>query len=197
MAKRVQADLIVVGSSQQTALGRVLAGSVGERVLQGAPCAVAVAPTGFRDQDTELKRVTVGWDGGPEAEIALNTAVELARAAGASLRVLTVVEPVQVPVDPTGYAFNDPEELLRAREEQMRAALERGLALVPGDMELSGELATPGMPTLSEQEDVDLIVVGSRGYGPIRRVLLGSMSTHLVRNARCPVLVCPRTAAGG
>ena len=45
-----------------------------------------------------------------------------------------------------------------------------------------------------EEHDVDLLVLGSRGYGPVRRVLLGGVSTALVRSARCPVMVVPRSA---
>lgn len=76
-------------------------------------------------------------------------------------------------------------------------ALDRGLALVPDDIEASGELATPGMPALADQEDVDVLVLGSRGYGPIRRLLLGSVSTRLVRSAPCPVIMYPRSAERG
>jgi nucleotide-binding universal stress UspA family protein len=48
-------------------------------------------------------------------------------------------------------------------------------------------------PQLADQSPhADLFVVGSRGYGPHRRVLLGSVSGRLVRNAACPVLVVPR-----
>ena len=194
LAEREHAELIVVGSSHHAGLGRVLAGSVGERVLHGAPCGVAVAPAGYRDQDSELKLVCVGFDGMPESEAALTRAVELARTAGASLRVLTVVEPVEIPAEAKGYAFAGAGELARAREELMRSHLDRGLALVPDDIEASGELATPGMPTLADQEDVDVLVVGSRGYGPIRRLLLGSVSTRLVRSAPCPVIMYPRSA---
>jgi nucleotide-binding universal stress UspA family protein len=42
---------------------------------------------------------------------------------------------------------------------------------------------------------VDLLVVGSRGYGPLRRLMLGSTSEHLAGHARCPLLVLPRTAS--
>ena len=194
LAEREHAELIVVGSSHHAGLGRVLAGSVGERVLHGAPCGVAVAPAGYRDQDSELKLVCVGFDGMPESEAALTRAVELARTAGASLRVLTVVEPVEIPLEEKGYAFAGVGELARAREELMRSHLDRGLALVPEDIEVSGKLVTPGMPTLADQKDVDVLVVGSRGYGPIRRLLLGSVSNRLVRSAPCPVIVYPRSA---
>ena len=131
----------------------------------------------------------------PESEAALTRAV--ARTAGASLRVLTVVEPVEIPLGAEGNSFAGVGELARAREELMRSHLDRGLALVPDDIEVSGELATPGMPTLADQEDVDVLIVGSRGYGPIRRLLLGSVSTRLVRSAPCPLIVYPRGAERG
>ena len=196
LAEREHAALIVVGSSHHAGLGRVLVGSVGERVLHGAPCGVAVAPAGYRDQNSELKLVCVGFDGMPESEAALAHAVELARTTGASLRVVTVIEPVDIPLGDKGNAFAGAGDLARAREELMRSHLDRGLDLVPEDIEAAGQLATPGMPTLAEQEDIDALVVGSRGYGPVRRLLLGSVSTSLVRSASCPVIMYPRSAEG-
>lgn len=196
LAEREHAELIVVGSGHHAGLGRVLVGSVGERVLHGAPCGVAVAPAGYRDQDPELKLVCVGFDGMPESEAALARAIELARTTGASLRVVTVIDPIEVSLGAKGNAFAGAGDLARAREELMRSHLDRGLALVPDDIEASGVLSIPGMPTLAEQEDVDALVVGSRGYGPIRRLLLGSVSTRLVRSAPCPVIMYPRTAEG-
>ncbi|MGZ5314181.1 MAG: universal stress protein, partial [Solirubrobacterales bacterium] len=51
--------------------------------------------------------------------------------------------------------------------------------------------------TLSEQgAELDLIVIGSRGYGPVRAALLGAVSAQLVRTAPCPVLVTPRASGG-
>jgi nucleotide-binding universal stress UspA family protein len=43
--------------------------------------------------------------------------------------------------------------------------------------------------------EVDLLVTGSRGFGPVKRLILGSTSAHMVRHARCPLIVIPRTAA--
>ena len=64
LAERERAVLIVIGSSDFGLLSRVLIGTVGERLLRGAPCAVAVAPAGFRDRGTgPLKRIGVCWDG--------------------------------------------------------------------------------------------------------------------------------------
>lgn len=121
-------------------------------------------------------------------------AADLARAASAGLRVLAVVEPPELPIGAKGPAFAGADDLAAAREERMRSELDRGLGLVRDGTEVSGKLITAGTETLADQEDIDIMVVGSRGYGPLRRVLLGSVSTRLVRNASCPVIVYPRSA---
>ena len=89
-----RADLIVVGSSHHGPVGRVLLGSVGERLLSGAPCAVAIAPRGHAARDShEVRRVAVAFDGSREAQLALRTGHELARMTEAGLHVLMVIEP--------------------------------------------------------------------------------------------------------
>ena len=86
------ADLIVVGSSHRGKVGRIFPGSVGESLLRGAPCAVAVAPRGFaRREHAGFNRVGIAYDGSEEAKLALGEAARLARAFGARLRVITVV----------------------------------------------------------------------------------------------------------
>ena len=64
-----------------------------------------------------------------------------------------------------------------------------------------GEIATgevvvgdPATELAYAGNDLDLLVTGSRGYGPVRRLMLGSTSTRLVREAPCPVLVLTRGA---
>ena len=79
------ADAIVLGSTHRGPLGRVLVGSVAERLLTGAPCGIVVAPRGYGEGDPAgLPRViAVGFDGSPESRRALAQASELAQACGA------------------------------------------------------------------------------------------------------------------
>jgi nucleotide-binding universal stress UspA family protein len=55
-------------------------------------------------------------------------------------------------------------------------------------------LGVPGEELAEFGERVDLLVVGSRAYGPLRRLMLGSTSQYLAAHARCPLLVLPRTS---
>src|SRR6266536_2498071 len=79
LAAEEHATLLVLGSTHQGPLGRVLIGSVGELLLMGAPCAVVVAPKGFAETATDpLDVVGVGFDGSPESEVAAQSAHALA-----------------------------------------------------------------------------------------------------------------------
>ena len=77
-AEDQNADLIVVGSSHRGKLGRILPGSVGESLLRGAPCAVAVAPRGFaRREHAGFGLIGIAYDGSEEADLALKQAERL------------------------------------------------------------------------------------------------------------------------
>ena len=93
-AEREHADLVVVGSSHRGKVGRVLPGTTAERLLHGAPCAVAVAPRGYARDD--IRHIGVAYEGSPEAEAALRAAEALALELGAALTVYCVVEPPAV-----------------------------------------------------------------------------------------------------
>lgn len=195
LAEQAGADLLVVGSTRHGTVGRVLLGSTAESLLRGAPCAVAVAPRGFAESSHgELRVIGLGYDASPESEAALSTAGALALEAGATVRVITAVEP-RTPVGfGIGYGYAD---LLGIVEEQAHAGLDRALgsldpAVRPAGVRRRGDAAA----ILADEAGagLDLIVVGSRGYGPLRRALLGSVSTKLMRVAPCPVLVVPRDA---
>ena len=95
VAASEQACLVVIGSSDFGPVSRVLIGTVGERLLRGSPCAVAVAPAGFGNRPARsLKRIGVCWDGSREAHEARDLGIELARASGADLRLYTAIQPV-------------------------------------------------------------------------------------------------------
>lgn len=91
LAEETDADLVIVGSSRHSKLGRILAGNVGLGLLHGAPCAVAIAPPGYAEQPQDLSTIVVGYDGGDESSLALEAAVDLAECSGATLKLVTVM----------------------------------------------------------------------------------------------------------
>lgn len=195
VAEDVGADLIVVGSSHRGKLGRMLAGGTAESLLRGAPCAVAVAPRGFgADGVPELRRIGVGYDGSPEARLALDAAVALAKEHGAELRIVTIVTPPAIP--PVGTTYSIGEAELGLLEEAAKERLDEAIEHVGPGVAVDGvtRMGSPLAALEEEAEALDLLVVGSRGYGPLRRALLGSVSQALMRSVSCPMLVTPRGA---
>jgi nucleotide-binding universal stress UspA family protein len=188
LAEREGVELVVVGSPHRGAVGRALIGSVAESVLHGAPCAVAVAPRGHAEQrHGPFRLIGVAYDGTRESKAALHRALELAEATGAAIRVLTAVAPPVALPGIVGYTPINPPEPARVLDEGVKAI---GTAVRVEGQCLDG----PPADALAQacEDGVDLLVAGSRGYGPVMRVLAGSVSTRLVNQAPCPVLVQPR-----
>lgn len=182
-AEDADASAIVVGSPARAGLGHTTPGTVAQQLLHGSPCAVALAPRGFAERGhSELKRILVGYVDSEEARSALRAAERLAHASGALVRVVAVA--------PQAHGRRDAErEALAANLDEAVGALVRTVAgegvLVEGD---------PADALLAETDGTDLIVTGSRGYGPTRQVLLGSVTARLLSRADAPVLVMPRGA---
>jgi nucleotide-binding universal stress UspA family protein len=188
-AEALPADLLVVGSCSRGFVGRVLVGNDTRAALTGAPCAVAVAPLDYAHDLGGLATVGIGYDGSPESEVALACARELAARHGAALRALRVV---QIPASTWGgFSGAAWGMLLENFEKEAREQL-AALDGVEGKVVIG--LAGEELAAFGEQ--VDLLVVGSRGFGPIKRLMFGSTSDHLAGHARCPLLVLPRAAAG-
>jgi nucleotide-binding universal stress UspA family protein len=189
---------IVVGPSHRGRVGQILPGSVGTRLLHGAPCPVAVAPNGYADGTrAPLQRIGVGYVDTPEAGEALQAAVGLAACTGAAIRVLSVDEPV-VPTSSMLMALGRPEREARIRAElteSLRSAIDGAAAPVAISGDVVDGYADDELARLSGE--VDLLICGSRAHGPVGDVLLGSVSAGVLRKARGPVLVVPRRASDG
>ncbi|HEY8546569.1 MAG TPA: universal stress protein [Acidimicrobiales bacterium] len=179
------ARLLVVGARGGGPLTALLIGSVSDQVLHHATSPVAVVrerPGGERHG-----RIVVGVDGSERAQGAVQWAIAEARLRGATLEV---VHAWQLPVA-TGLYAGTPiypsgaEELARQvldeaieQEDTDGVAVERHLACAPASRAL-----------LVAAERADLVVVGSRGLGGFKGLLLGSVSRQLAHHATCPVVV--------
>ena len=196
LARDEEAGLIVVGSTARGPVMRVLPGSTAERLLHGASCAVALAPHGY--VRTPLESIAVGFVDSPEGHAALVAAHVLAARAGLRLRVIAALHP-SGGLDAATAAGTPPLRgiALEGRHRQrVEDALNRALAALAAGVEVEPEIHVddPAEVLLRVSEHVDLLVCGSRGYGPLRSVLLGGVSRRLVDGAHCPVLVLPRMA---
>jgi nucleotide-binding universal stress UspA family protein len=192
LAEEVGAGTIVVGATHHGTALRLLAGSTPEHVLDGSPCPVAVAPEGFaRQHPSTPRQIAVAYDGSPESERALALGAALARRSDARLRLVTATGPAAAaypPLDPGAYA-----QLGELAREEAREQLDTAIAQLEG-VRAEGVVrdGEPVEVVSADSAGDDLLICGSRGRGPVRRVLLGSVSSRLLRHAACPVVVVPR-----
>jgi nucleotide-binding universal stress UspA family protein len=206
LARSEDADLVVIGSTHRGSLGRVVPGATVGRLLGEAPCAVAVAPPGFghppdgnlgwrplsgNAEDVGMRVVGVGFDGSRAAHRALEIAAELAVANGAALRVYAVARKYAPPpaADASGHLEGVPTEA-----ESLREQLHEAVAYLPSETRAL-PVFLRGIPAAelvaAAALGVDMLVLGSRSGGPVRRALHGSVSSAVLREATCPVLISP------
>ncbi|MGN6664725.1 MAG: universal stress protein [Solirubrobacterales bacterium] len=189
LAEEQKVDTIVVGSPHRGPVGRTLIGSVADGLLHGAPCEVMVAPRGFAaEEHGPFRTIAVAYDDAPESKLALARAEELALACRATLVIYTVSAPPAVVPGAVGYTPAIPPEAGAIVTRAVKGADEQ---LAATGRALNGVPAT-AIVEACEETGADLLVAGSRGYGPVMRVLLGSVSTQLAHKGPCPVLVVPR-----
>jgi nucleotide-binding universal stress UspA family protein len=194
-AEERDAGLLVVGSSHRGRVGRLLPGSTAERLMHGAPCPLAIVPSGWT-AGGGLHTVGVAYADTPEGRLALSSAVALARRAGAKLRVLTAVKPHEIgkvagegpAKESTGYDVTGTES--QDAERHIAAALGSDGGGVAVETDISAQ--DPADFLIAASANVDLLVCGSRGYGPRRAVLLGGVSRRVVAESACPVIVLAR-----
>lgn len=186
LSEKMEIDGIVVGSPHRHGLDRLISGSVAISVLNGAEADVFVAPPGYAEAPHDgLKTVAIGYLGAPESEAALLRAAELVDPAG-EIKLITVAEP------PVALSFAGPNV---ANPIDPEAVLSEGLSLLPREMTVETRLLNGAAARELEKacaNGVDLLVLGSRGYGPVKRALLGSVSGQVFRHAPCPLLVTRR-----
>jgi nucleotide-binding universal stress UspA family protein len=192
LAEELKAQTIVVGSGKKAARERLFAGSTAERLLAGSVCPIAVAPAGMEAEPGAVGRIGVAYIDTPDGRAALAEAARLARRTSTPIRLYTVV--IEVDSAKPFLIGDDAERaFLDTARETFEESLRRAAQSVP-DIEVDWQLLGGDVvEALAELDDVDVLFCGSRGYGPARRVLLGGVSTRLVRGGRRPLVIVPRS----
>jgi nucleotide-binding universal stress UspA family protein len=203
-AGEITADLLVLGTHGRSGFDRWVLGSVTEKVLRKAPCPLLTVPThvGVAAAETAgFRRIVCAVDFSDCSMHALDYAISLAEEARASLTVVHVIElPPDVPREVHETVMFGPRnqrEYIALAEEAGRAQLtdavpDRVRAAVNVDTVLAAGKPYREILRVAADHSADLIVAGVHGRGAIDRMLFGSTTQHLVRQASCPVLTIRR-----
>jgi nucleotide-binding universal stress UspA family protein len=149
--------------------------------------------------------VLIATDGSDDALDAATTAFPLLAAAD-TVTVVCVVETPGIATEELGSGFGggaeNPAEIDRAwatENAAAAAAIDRTIAALPTSAKIEPAVefgdAGQAISRLAEERGSDVVVVGSRGHGALRRALLGSVSTHVVNHAPCAVMIVRRGAS--
>lgn len=184
-------DLLAVGSRGLGGVARALLGSVSLALARHAACPVLVT----RGEPRAIRRILVGVDGSPDAARALAFLGRLPLEPEAEVTLLAVAERVWIPTTVPGFVAETLRgagaELDRRRGEELDGLLQRARGALGGGIRVT-TLTTVGDPAheiMALAEGADLVVVGSRGLGSVRRLVLGTVSERVLHGAPCPVLV--------
>ena len=190
LAEVEHADLLVIATSARRRIAGHQPGSIAERVAHQSPCSVAVVPPNAGEP--RFERIGVAVDGTPAARTALELACLLADRAGGDSPNLRLMHVTPVPTVfghvPQPGAQAPPTQPVFDRRDLEALAAE---AREHGEVEIEEHAGAPAAELVRMSEGLDVLLTGSRDHGAVKRLLLGSVSTHIVRHATCPVIVVP------
>jgi nucleotide-binding universal stress UspA family protein len=200
-ARAWPADVVVMGTHGRGGFERWVLGSVTEKVLRKAPCPVLTVPPpaeGLHPAGAVLfRRIVCPVDFSDASLAALRHALKLAEESRAEITVVHVLEwPVEDEPGARLAGFDVPE-FRRYLEKDARERLHEAVPEEARDWCRPREEVVGGRPwreilRVAEERRADLVVMGVRGRNPVDLVLFGSTTHHVVRGARCPVLVMHR-----
>ncbi len=180
-------DLIVVGTHGHRPVARVLLGSTSTAVATHSTCPVLVVR--WSRPDITEPRVVVGVDGSAASSRAIQLAADEADRLGARLHAVLALPPV---LDRLGVASALPPQELQDAERLLSECLS-GIQEQHPDVEVESDVVhlDPVDALMRAAQGAGLLVLGTRGHGPVASVLLGSVSRRLLQRAPCPVAVVP------
>jgi nucleotide-binding universal stress UspA family protein len=194
LAAQWGADLVVVGARGHGAVKSFLMGSVSTAVVHHAPCPVLVV----KGRPRGLQTVVIAVDGSPHSMAAARFFAALPLERTLRIQLVAVAEPPRLPVAapevlgvPMLSALDELAKARRSRLEGVLAGLESELRPRVARVEGSAILGHPAeeIIALASSSGVGLVVVGARGHGAVKRLVLGSVSERVLHHAPCSVLV--------
>lgn len=195
-ARKYEADLIVMGTHGRRGLKHWVLGSVAEAVMRDAPCPVLLIRHAVAEEaeDALPVRLLVPTDFSEASTEVLGLAHRLARAYGAQIDLVHVIEPLPFPVSLTGImTVHDllPNLTQKARDTMHRLVDRHREDGVPVKIHVEDGYPALTILDLAEHTGADLIVIATQGLTPWQRLFVGSVTARIVRLAPCPVLVVP------
>jgi len=183
-------DLVAMGTHGRRGLKHLLLGSVAEEVTRTSTMPVLTVRSGAPAGRGTPSRILVPSDFSETSLAAVDTAADWARALGATVTLLHVVEPV---VYPEFYAVDlMPEDVMDRIRERSGQALERIASEHLSGIESSAQVAVGRATEVILEEAVpgkhDLVILASRGLSPLEHLLLGSVAEGVIRRSAVPVL---------
>lgn len=192
LAVHERSELLVIGAAPARLHRRHL--NLMERMVHGAPCPVAVAPTGYCEcGERQPRTIGVGFADSEDGHAAIALARELGERSQATVQVIAgtglSAGLASYAAAAPGLAAAEDELYEQTRDRAQEIATE---LLGSCKVELDVRRGDPARLLIEASKTLDLLVLGSRAYGPVCHVLLGSVSAPVMRSARCPLLVVPR-----
>jgi nucleotide-binding universal stress UspA family protein len=139
-----------------------------------------------------IKHIMIPYDKSEPANHAFEYAIDLAKKYNSSISIVSCVS-IQVPTDPYfGAAYIETTKLLREDAVKSISNLEPMLreSKIPFKSDVLEVISiTDSLVSYAESHDVDLIVIGSRGLGGFKKLLLGSVASGVSQHSKCPVLI--------
>jgi nucleotide-binding universal stress UspA family protein len=185
-------DLIIMGTHGRTGLSHLLSGSVAENVVRSANCPVmTVRPSKESSEVAPYFDILVPVDFSPYSQKALRYGRTLAHAFEANLHLLHVLDQ---PIHPAHYGLGDdllirvnPEVQRRSHEEMERLVSQLG-AEEKCQTHVREGRAYSEIVRFVQEEECDLVVMGTHGLSGLEHFLLGGTTEKVMRHASCPVL---------
>jgi nucleotide-binding universal stress UspA family protein len=188
-AKKMDADLVVVGAKGHSQIDRILLGSTSDYVATHSHCSVLVVrPTGLRDDSNRTLKVVVAYDASGASQAALEELMEFDWGAHTDITVCAVAG--YNPVFNPEYGYN-PETLQHEAERALQLAKEQLKSKVQTvhDRVIQYDHVAEGLVRYTEDNHSDFIVIGDTGRSTLARALLGSVSRFVLRHAQCGVWI--------